>query len=183
MNFYEKYFLINLKDYPALGIDLEINKILLFLVIGAIFAAIFVGYRRAGVASVIRGLLRREAKSEESARTLDDLRANSLSVRLVLRASGGRLSKIISRVGAPKYTYEEYVALTKKRGFKEEKIDFKNAKFFIAEERTDEAKRIYERSESPLFHTVLFCVLLVAIYVCLLFAMPEILDFINSLFT
>lgn len=64
MNFYEKYFLLNLKDYPGIGIDLEINKLLLFLVIGTIIALIFVGFRRAGVALVIKSILRREAKDE-----------------------------------------------------------------------------------------------------------------------
>ena len=182
MNFYEKYFLLNLKDYPGIGIDLEINKLLLFLVIGTIIALIFVGFRRAGVALVIKSILRREAKDEGSAKTLNELRANTFAVRTLLRSGEGRLSKIILRAGAPKYTYEEYVALTKKRGFKEEKIDFATAKFYIAEDKIDEAKRIYDRSESPLFHTVLACALLVALYVCLLFGMPGILDFLSSLF-
>ena len=182
MNFYEKYFLLNLKDYPNIGIDLEINKILLFLVIGAVIALVLVGIRRTAISLVVKGLLRREAKDEESAKTLNELRANKLAVRMLLCASGGRLSKIITRVGAPKYTYEEYVALTKKRGYKEEKIDFTTAKFYIPTDKADEAKSIYDKSESPMFHTVLSCVLLVALYVCLLFGMPGILDFINSLF-
>lgn len=183
MDFYEKYFLLNLKDYPSLGIDLEINKILLYIVIGAIIALIFMGYRKAGASSVVRSILRRGAKNEESAKTLDELKVNTPAARSVLRATGGRISKLVFRVGATKYTYEEYVRLTKKRGYKEEKIDFATAKFYIPEEMSDEAKKIYERSDSPLFHTLLACVLLISLYVCLLFAMPEILDIIDSLFS
>lgn len=181
MNFYEKYFLINLKDYSGFGIDLEINKILLFILIGALAAIILIGFRKAGMARVVKSLLRHEAKGEESAMSLDELKINTYAARLALSSQSGRLAKVISRVGAPNYTYEEYVALTKQKGFKEEKIDFATAKFYIEESKTDEAKRIYDRSDSPMFHTILTCVLLVALYTCLLFAMPGLLSFLSSL--
>lgn len=183
MDFYEKYFLLNLKDYPSLGIDLEINKILLYILVGSILALAFLGYRKAGVSAAVKAILRRGATDEESAKTLDELKVNTFAVRSILRTSGGRISKLILRVGARKYTYEEYVKLTKKRTFKEEKIDFATAKFYIPKEKSDEAKKIYERSDSPLFHTLLASVLLVALFVCLVFAMPEILELADSLFS
>ncbi len=181
MNFYEKYFLINLRDYPNLGINFEINKILLFLAIGVILAAAAVNYRRAGTALVLKGLLRHGAKDEESAKSLADMKITSLGARMSLNGAG-RLANIVKRVGAQSYTYEEYKALTKKRGYKEEKTDFATAKFYIAEDKLDEAKRIFERSDSSVIHTVLFCVFIVSIYICLLFAMPGLLEFFNALF-
>ena len=183
MNLYEKYFLINLKDYPALGIDLEINKILLFVVIGAILAFIFVGYIRAGIAATLKALLRREALGEDSARTLDELRINTLPVRLALKNLGGKTASVIARVGEKKYTYEEYIELSKKKGFKEEKTDLSTARFYIKEGKRDEAKAIYDRFDSPVFHTVLACVLLIALYSCILFCMPGILNILNSVFS
>ncbi len=183
MNLYEKYFLINLKDYPALGIDLEINKILLFVAIGAMLAFIFVGYIRAGVATALKALLRREAIDEDSARTLDELRINTLSVRLALRNLGGKTASVIARVGDKKYTYEEYMELSKKKGFKEEKTDLSTARFYIKEGKRDAAKAIYDRFDSPVLHTVLACVLLVALYSCMFFCMPGILNLVNSIFS
>lgn len=182
MNFYEKYFLINLKDYPNIGINFEINKILLFLAIGIIIAAVAVNYRKASMTLVIKGLLRHKARDEESAKSLGELKISSLGARLALNGSG-RLAGIVKRVGANKYTYEEYIELTKKRGYKEERIDFESAKFYIADEKYEEAKKIFERSDGSLVHTILFCVFIIAIYICLLFAMPGILDFVNALFT
>ena len=62
MNFYEKYFLINLKDYSNIGLDLEINKILFCILVGAVLAIAIIGYRKAGISRVVKALLRHEAK-------------------------------------------------------------------------------------------------------------------------
>ena len=196
MNFYEKYFLINLKDYPNIGIDLEINKILLYVLIGAMLAVVMLGYRKAGIARVIKSLLRHEAKDEGSAKTLDELKINTLCARVALISAEGRIAKVIRRVGAHQYTYEEYIAAIKKKKGKTkgedteknkqsnplaaEKINFSTAKFYICEEKTEEATRIYDRTESPVLHTILTCVLLLSLYTCLLFAMPGLLDVINA---
>ena len=180
MSFYEKYFNINLKDYSAIGIDLEINKILFFFTVGAILAFVFVGYIRTGIAVALKALLRREAISEESALTLDEMRINTPAVRLALKKISGRLATVIACAGEKKYTYEEYLEISKKKGYKEEKTDLKSARFYIREGKKDEAKAIYDRYDSPVFHTVLSCILLIALYTCLLFAMPGILDLLNS---
>lgn len=196
MNFYEKYFLINLKDYSNIGLDLEINKILFCILVGAVLAIAIIGYRKAGVCQIVKALLRHEAKDESSAKTLDELKINTPSVRMALSATEGRLAKIISRVGAPRYTYEEYIAAMKKPKNKAldgektitalqstpvlDKIDFTAARFYIPEDKTEEAKSIYDRSDSPILHTVLTCVLLVSLYICILFAMPGILEVVNT---
>jgi len=196
MNFYEKYFLINLKDYSNIGLDLEINKILFCILVGAVLAIAIIGYRKAGISRVVKALLRHEAKNEESAKTLDELKINSPSVRTVLSATEGRLAKIISRVGATRYTYEEYIEAMKKPKGKtaddaknnekshspltEEKVDFATARFYIAEDKIEEAKSIFDRSDSPMLHTVLTCVLLISLYTCILFAMPGILEVVNA---
>ena len=180
-------FHINLNEYPNIGIDLEINVVLFGILIGALIATAILGYRRAAIATVIKALIRHEAKSEENAMTLSELHISSRAAMTVLRG-GGRLSKIVSRVGEREYTYEEYLALMKKkRGDNEsgnaslEAIDFSCARFYIAEEKIEEAKRAYDRSDSPILHTVLSCVLLAALFASLMFAMPGILSLIDSM--
>ena len=86
-------------------------------------------------------------------------------------------------VTGEKYTYEEYMELSKKKGFKEEKTDLSTARFYIKEGKRDAAKAIYDRFDSPVLHTVLACVLLVALYSCMFFCMPGILNLVNSIFS
>lgn len=179
LEFYQEYFLINLKDYPNIGLDIEINKLLLCFLIGLIVATVVVNYRNSGNILLIKRLIRFESISEDSAKTLDELKINSFIVRHTL-SSNGRLKKIVKRVGEKDLTYEEYSAMIKQKGYKEEKIDFENAKFFIREESLNEATRLSETTTTSPLNTVLFCVLLVAIYVFVMFLMPSILNLINS---
>jgi cell division protein FtsL len=176
--YFERFINLNLNEYPNIGINLEINKLMLCLLIGLVVSTVLVSYFRMGMVDLVRSLLRREARSEESARTLDELRLSSLAVKYAVTVNS-RIQKIVKRVGAPEYTYEEYRELMKKKGFKEERVDLKTAKFYIPESSSDEAKRIYEKNEISLINTVLFCVLLLVIFVCVALAMPEILTFID----
>lgn len=179
-DFYERYFLINLSDYPNIGINLPITQIIFGLVIGAIIGSIIINLLRSGTHSVVKALIRYEARDEESARTLDEMRINTFSVRAAL-SSGGRLMKLISWVGKKEYTYEEYVALQKEKGFRDEKPDHRTSRLYLTAPDSDEVKSIFEKSGASLLHTVLFSVFLVAIFLCLTFLMPEILSFINDL--
>jgi len=52
--FYEEYFSVNLKDYPNIGIDLEISKLLFYFCIGVMIAAIVLNYKRACTVSLIK---------------------------------------------------------------------------------------------------------------------------------
>ena len=177
---YERYFLINLSDYPNIGIDLPITQVLLGLVLGAVIGSLIINLLRSGMHNTVKALIRYEAKDEQSAKTLEEMRINTFSVRASL-SSGGRLMKLISWVGRKEYSYEEYVALQKEKGFKDEKPDFKTARLYLTEPDSDEVRAIYERSGSSLLHTVLFSVFLVAIFLCLTFLMPDILSFINGI--
>lgn len=176
---YNKYFLVNLNDYSNIEIDFEINKILFFFFVGIIFATIIVNLSREVNTAIIKALMRHEVYTEEDAKTLSDLKLNKFTARMAL-SSSSRLSKLVKRVGAKEYTYEEYSALIKEKGFKEEKIDFENAKFYLSEEGIDDAKRIAEANVTSPLNTILFCLLLLAVYVCLMFTIPEILTFINK---
>lgn len=189
--FYENYISINLKDYSNIGIDLEITKVLFAFFIAIIVATIVINYNRACTALVIKRLLRREALNTESAKTLSELSATALGVKMLLK-SNGRIKRIIKRVGETEYTYEEYLALGKKRKKNkgentpetsvksEEKIDFSTARFYLNSERLDEAKGIVERDRSSIINTVLLCLLVTAVFVCLVLLMPELLNLLNG---
>ncbi len=179
-SFYEKYFLLNLKDYPNIGIDLEINKILFCIILGIIAASFIINFIRGTCKSVITKLTRHNSYAEDSAKTLGELKINSPLTRYILKTNK-RLLSIIKRVGEKSYTYEEYVAMTKEKGYKEEKIDFETARFYIAEDKRDEAAGILNMKDTSFLSTVLFALLLLSMFVCLMFLMPEILPFINNL--
>ena len=179
MEFYQKYFLINLKDYSNIGIDLEITKVLFAFLIALICTTVAINFIKSSIRTLIKQLIRREAFSEDSALTLAELGLNVFKIRTVIQSSG-RLSKIIARVGEVNYTYEEYTELLKNKDFKDE-INFDDAKFYIRENGRDSATRIYEENDSSVLQTVLLCLLMVAIFVCIMLLMPTILTGINNL--
>ncbi len=178
--FYHKYLSINLNDYSNIGIDLEISKILFCFLVGLIIATVIVNYRRASMILIIKKLLRHEVFSEDSAKSLPELDANSLGVRLSL-TSDKRTMSMVKRAGEKQYTYEEYSALIKSKDFKEEKIDFEEAKFYLDETSLEDAKKVVDVPAPSVINTLLFCVLLIAVYICLILLIPEILNLINNL--
>lgn len=177
---YEKYFLLNLKDYPNIGINLEINKLVLAFTIGVVIASLLVNYHRAYIHLTIKSLLRHNAFDQKSAKNLGELGINVSSVRFALSRSG-QLSKMVRRVGEVHYTYEEYVEKQKLRDKKEEKIDFATALFYLDEYHLDRARHISETGTPSLIKAILFALLILAIGGCLFLLMPEILTGINSL--
>ena len=98
MDFYQKYFLINLNDYSNIGIDLEINKLLFIVALAIILATLAISLIRSTMHIALGRMVRKEALSEESAMTLDELGINYFAVRAALK-DDGMLRKMISRVG------------------------------------------------------------------------------------
>ena len=178
--FYEKYFLLNLEDYPNFGISLEINKVMFFLVIGIIVAAFVINYNRNCAQQLVSKLMRHSAFDSDNAKTLGEMRITSFWTKHLL-SSSARIKGIIKRSGEKIYTYDEYIAATKEKGYKEEKIDFETARFYIPEDKRDEATHIHEMKDTTLIGTILFALLMLALCVCLMFLMPEILPFLNNL--
>ncbi len=178
--FYNKYLSINLNDYSNIGIDLEISKILFCFLVGLIIVTVIINYRRASMILIIKKLLRHEVLSEDKAKTLSELDADNFGTRLSLR-SDKRLLQVVKRAGEKQYTYEEYSALIKSKDFKEEKINFDEAKFYLNESTLDDAKKIVDVPAPSVVNTILFCVLLVAIYICIILIIPELLNLINNL--
>lgn len=175
------FFFLNLKDYPNIGIDFEINVFLLVLTLALCVSFFFVNHHRSMMQTIVKQLTRHEATDEDSAKTLTELGLGRAFVLKWALSRPGLLTRIIGRVGEKSYTYEEYVALSKKKGgLKEEKIDFNEARFYIRESGAERAKLILENYGTSLPRAILYCVLFLVLYVCIALSMPEILSLIDS---
>lgn len=178
MELYEKYFSINLKDYYNIGLDLEINKLLFAFLVALIVVTIAASVIKSTMYTVIKALIRHEARDEESAKTLAELGLNSFRYKNALK-SNAQLKRVVEISGQKKYTYDEYVKLSKEKGFKDE-IDFSEAKIYIKEQEKTSASKILEMKKPSVVETVLLCLLITAIAACLMLFMPTILMTINN---
>lgn len=179
-SFIDKYINLNLRDYENFGFDLEITKLIGLLFLGILIAALAMNIIKHNTSLIIKALLRHECTSEESAKTLTELRITSRIAHRVAFSDSGRLRKIIKRVGEVEYSYEEYVKLQREKK-KPERQDSKTTPLYIPTERLDEAKRLFDKGSPTALDSILISVLLLALYICLIFLMPTLVSFANSL--
>ena len=170
---------VNLKDYPNLNVNFEINKFLVAVFFGVIAAIIISNIIRSTHILTVNKLLRHDCIGEDNAKTLGELGINRFRVRYVL-STGSKLKTIIGRSGEKKLSYEEYVSLMKQKKSPEEKINFEEAKFYIKKDKVADATGIGVKSGSIIINTILFCVLAFILLVCLIILMPAILKIING---
>ena len=172
--FYTQFFLINLKDYYNLGIDLRIN--ILLLVTLPIVLLLWIAFHlvRSNTFLVVKRLSRRGAASEESAKTLRELGLFDKRILKLMLSGDGQITKIVKRVGKKEYSYEEYTALDKKE-LKKESVDFEEARFYLNTEQQTRIDKIQARYEVRPIHTALMCVFIFVAFVCAMLLMPEIL--------
>ena len=90
------------------------------------------------------------------------------------------LTRIVARVGDRRYEYEEYKALTKEEKEKISTVDYSTARFYIREDKLYLAEEVTARYESSLVNTVIACVFVAIVCVCLIACMPGILNVINN---
>ena len=181
MNYLKNAFFINFSDYENLGFDLPINIILLIFFAGMCIGLVALDFNRKYMRLTVRQLLRHEAVGEGKAVTLDDAGLSGSRIVKLFLSGSGHLSRIVKRVGATEYTYEEYIALQKSKKAKKEKIDFSSAKFYIDPSMLDRANTINNAYRTSVIKTVFACLFIALLYVCLMMAMPEILNLLNNL--
>lgn len=128
--FYYKYIELNFKDYPNLGFDFEINKVLFFVFVALILASVFASYIQSTLALMVRKLLRTSSLGEANARSLPDLGLDKNRVlKFALTRATGSATLIIKEAGKTAPTYEEYInAVMNERQKKLEKKQAKKAK-------------------------------------------------------
>ena len=207
-NIYTKYISVNLKDYIHPDLDFPINKVLIFVAIGLCIACIVINYTQSVTSRFLKKLIRLDAFSEDSSKTLKDLGlADHKQTQLIISRNSGAVKRILGVVGRKKITYEEYVAaenrkkelkkankkarLTRSETSEEEKssdqgsgldaeIDFETARFYVISDEKAYAERYIRRDTSPL-KTGLYCALIVLFFAVIIIAMPTLLTSIRGM--
>ncbi|MBQ9070515.1 MAG: hypothetical protein IJY23_04125 [Clostridia bacterium] len=198
-NFYDNYISLNLKKFPNINVDIEINKLLFFVTVGLMIACFIINYYEMNVALLIKKLMRHGAFSEEQGRTLGELGlGDNKAVKSILSKNSGITKKIIFSTGKKIQTYEEYVLLEKERkaakklpGEERKKaidtlnkslsLDFSSVRFYIPESSKGLAEHYYKTKNGSLLKTVLYCVLMLVFYVLVALLMPTLLNFIDGI--
>lgn len=172
---------INLNDYENIGINLPINKVLIPAFFVFVLFTVALSLYRMSTRRMISQLLRHSALSEDSAKSLASLGlGNDRLVKYLLRRDN-LLTRVVGRRGENKYTYEEYIVLTKEERRENDAVDFETAEFYISEDMLDRARTIVDKYNYTLGRTVMVCVFVLLIFVCLTALMPEILSLVNNL--
>ena len=204
---YTKYISLNTKDYLGENFDFQINKVLILLAIGLCIACVFINYNQRLVSSLLRKLIRLDAFSEESSKTLKDLGlADHKATKTLVSKNFGAIKRVLGVVGRKSLTYEEYIAaekakkeakkarLTKKTvensdaATKNEpekesttELDFSVARFFIIADERAYAERYIHRDTSHI-KTAIYCILIASFFAVLIFTMPYILNAVRTMF-
>ncbi len=176
------FIFLNVKDsFQNVDVDIYINIILYVIAIALCITVFWVSYHKNYTVKMIKQLLRKNALSENGAKTLCELRLSDS--RAIKRALSRRsqLSDMVKRVGDTKMSYEEYMALSKAKKLPKDRIDFASARFYIPAEKLDRARRISEKENPSLLRNILICVIIIALFIALSLFMPDILMELNRI--
>lgn len=180
MDFIKEFFLLNFNQFDNFGISFPIGIFLTSMAIALCAAVFIINHHKRYTCSFLKQLLRHEALDDQKAKTLTSLKLeNMLGLKSAL-ARKGQLTYMVKRVGETEKTYDEYMVESKKRGYKDEKIDFESALFYIAPERVDRAKRLVETTNTEWWRPALMAVFIVSIWVIMALFVPELLQSLNE---
>ncbi len=173
------YFTIDYGEYEHLGIDpynsagIKVEVIIIFSVIGMIFACFAASFNKGTLGAFVRALVRNECFSKESAKTLGELGfLKKSAVRSSLK--NGYLKKFVRCVEAEEGTL-------KSPGNKEGTVEFNDAHFYVPE---DDKYKIEVRFEGKRTHPIIYVIMvIVGILLCvfLIKALPNLLSMLNDL--
>lgn len=170
---FKEYLFLNLGDYFE-GIDFPITIFLLSISVGICIACVLVAIHRTALARLIKALLRHEANSPESAKTLAELRIKPNFFTRGALSRRGILFHMVGMVGGFPHEREA------EEGKKAEKIDFSTARFFIKPEGADRAVATAERGAPTVINTALGCILILMVFITLSLFVPGILRFFTG---
>ena len=178
---FKEWFSVNLNDYDNIGVNLEINKVIFGAVIALIIGVIVLDLYRANIKLMVTQLTRHNAKNEDYAKTLSSIGLNNNKIIRWLLTKENFLTKIVGRKGEKKFEYEEYKTLSNKERIEAEKFDIETAEFYIREDKSDLAAGVMEKYGASVQSTVMTCVLIAIVSICIIACMPEMLEMINNL--
>ena len=178
-NIWNDIILLNLKDFENIGINFYIN--IFFFIIAFLFCviAVFLELNRDAMSVMAKQLLRHSAMSPSDAKRLCDLgldKNKRIRFQLLHKTS---LSRLVSRVGAPDITYEDYVKLPPQKRRELDKFDIESAEFYISDENVDRATKIYYTYRLSLPRLILFCLFILLFCALLTVFSYEIICSIN----
>lgn len=176
----KKCFSINLNEYKYIGVDLEINKIILCTAVVLMVCIVVFNTYRANIKLTVSQLVRHKAKDEESAKTLSELGLDKSRAIKKLLGKDNMLTKIVARCGEKKYGYDEYMALSDEEKKKCEEFDVTESRFYIREECSLHATNVIDKYGTSVHRTILSCVLVAIVAISLFLSMPGILNVINN---
>lgn len=178
--FYERFLVIRLSDYPGLGINSDLNIVIIIAALAALLCitAVVMNIKIQRISEVIKRMLRVDATSPENAKTFAELKFTSERLfRLILNDKESR--EIIKTVGEKSYSYDEYAALQKQKYDFKKDIDIKEIRFYIPSESLASAEKLIMR-RAGILQILLYCVAIFAIAALLVIFLPEILRLIAS---
>lgn len=165
-------FTIEAGNYEHFQFDAQsatfLRNVILAMCVGILFAALCTMYQRYVPGSFIRAILRAEANTPETARTLAELDfEKNIFVRMELRF-GTLLLKHLA-------FYEE------EQGEEEKKRPTESARFYIPEELKYRAELRYETKGSGPVQLIFTVVLTFAIAILLIKVIPMLLSFVDAI--
>lgn len=172
---------LNLNDYENIGIDFEINKLVLLVMLAFCVAAVFLSFYRGTIRLVVMQLIRHDAYDENNAKTLRSIGLGDNKMAKYMLKGDNLLTKVVRRVGEVRYSYEEYMEKKKAKTLDKENINVDEASFYIDPEMRERADIISEKYVTSVYRTIMSIVLIVAIGICIILIMPEMLNLINIL--
>ena len=179
MNFIKDFILLDIADYENFGISFPLGIFITVFTVALIISCFVIAYRKMRISEILQKLLRREATSEAAALTLAELRLDNKAVRNAF-LRGGKITHIVKICGEEKMSYEEYVALSKKRGYKPAAIDFENARFYIDKDMLSYAEDEVINNTPSWLHPIFLSLALVAIWLLFAIFAEDILMLLNS---
>ena len=172
----KEFFNLNLSD--KVGFQLPIGAILTILTFAFVLASFYLYFYKLASTTLYKRLLRYDATSEDKARSFAELKLDKARLIIFALKRGGEITKIVRTAGEERLTFDEYLKKTKTKGYKEEKKDYKTARFYIDVDKTDRAKALLAENVSIL-KPVIISVILVAVLITLVFTLPSLISLLD----
>ena len=180
MKFIKDFLLLNFDQFENFGFSFPIGIFVTSMAAALCIAVFTINHHKNYTLCILKQLIRHEALDESRAKTLAELRLDGIWGLKSALSRKGQLTYMVKRVGEKTQTYDEYVAESKKKGYKEDKPDFDCAKFYIPADRIDRAKRLVETTNTEWWRPALMCLFILIFLGVIATFLPGLLDAINN---
>lgn len=175
-----KHIFLNFEDYPNIKLNFPIGMFLILMAIAFCVACFFMYFNSLTAYRTVKQLIRHGAIGEENAKTLKAMRLDdSHAIKRKLSSRSGHLSSLVTLSGYVKPSYDEYVKRAKKNK-NHDKINFDEAKFYIAIENKEEAELLIQKENPSIWKPILLSLVFLILSAVLFILMPNILELING---